>query len=137
MRDEQKLLQLRPNLQLSTLKSGPEEQFQNETLRPILKLQHPLLAQLMFAQIRKYKGLFSILSKPARLEWIANTLREDARLRHLLTGMILGHFTLEELKSFEANEAECMRRLMQMMLQRLQSVDYDVLAADQKSGIGA
>ena len=132
MRDEQKLLQLRPDLQLSTLKSGPEEQFQNQTLRPVLKLQHPLLAQLMLGQILKYKGAFFHLSKPARQEWIANTLREDARLRHLLAGTIIGHFTLDELKNFEANEAECMRRLMQMMLQRLQSVDFDAMMLDLK-----
>jgi hypothetical protein len=127
MRDEQKLLQLRPDLQLSTLQSSVEEHFQNQTLRPILKMQHPLLARLMFAQILKYKSAFFKLSKPDRLEWIAHTLREDARLRHLLAGTIIGHFTLDELKSFEANEAECMRRLMQMMVQRLQSVDFDAM----------
>jgi len=127
MRDEQKLLQLRPELQLPTLQSGVEEQFQNQTLRPILKMQHPLLASLMLAQILKYKSAFFKLSKPDRLEWIANTLREDARLRHLLAGTIIGHFTMDELSIFEANEAECMRRLIQMMVQRLQSVDFDAM----------
>jgi hypothetical protein len=127
MRDEQKLLQLRPELQLPTLQSGVEEQFQNQTLRPILKMQHLLLASLMLTQIQRYKGTFFQLSKPDRLEWIANTLREDARLRHLLAGTIIGHFTMDELKIFEANEAECMRRLMQMMVQRLQSVDFDAM----------
>ena len=127
MRDEQKLLQLRPELQLPTLQSGVEEQFQNQTLRPILKMQHLLLASLMLTQIQRYKGTFFQLSKPDRLEWIANTLREDARLRHLLAGTIIGHFTMDELEIFEANEAECMRRLMQMMVQRLQSVDFDAM----------
>ena len=127
MRDEQKLLQLRPELQLPTLQSGVEEQFQNQTLRPILKMQHLLLATLMLTQIQRYKGTFFQLSKPDRLEWIANTLREDARLRHLLAGTIIGHFTMDELEIFEANEAECMRRLMQMMVQRLQSVDFDAM----------
>ncbi len=127
MRDEQKLLQLRPELQLSTLQSGVEEQFQNQTLRPILKMQHPLLASLMLTQIQRYKGTFFQLSKPDRLEWIAHTLREDARLRHLLAGTIIGHFTMDELKTFEAHEAECMRRLMQMMVQRLQSVDFEAM----------
>ena len=75
MRDEQKLLQLRPELQLPTLQSGVEEQFQNQTLRPILKMQHPLLASLMLTQIQRYKGTFFHLSKPDRLEWIAHTLR--------------------------------------------------------------
>ena len=128
MRDEQKLLQLRPELQLPTLQSGVEEQFQNQTLRPVLKMQHPLLARLMLTQIQRYKGTFFQLSKPDRLEWIANTLREDARLRHLLAGTIIGHFTMDELKTFEAHEAECMRRLIQMMVQRLQSVDFDAMA---------
>jgi len=127
MRDEQKLLQLRPELQLPSLPSGVEEQFQNQTLRPILKMQHPLLARLMLAQIQRYKGTFFQLSKPNRLEWIANTMRDDARLRHLLAGTIVGHFTMDEWSVFEANEAECMRRLMQLMVQRLQSVDFEAM----------
>ena len=73
MRDEQQLLQLRPDLQLTPHPSKPDEQFQNQTLRPILKLQHPLLVKL-----------------------------------------------------FEtAHEAECSRRLVSLIIQRLQSVDYE------------
>lgn len=125
MRNEQQLLHLRPDLSLATDKSSPEEQFQNQTLRPILKMQHDLLAQLFATQIIKNKNVYFQLLKPAQLEWITNTVRSNQRFRHLLIGTVVGHFTLEELQTFEAHEAECSRRLVNLIIQRLQSVAYE------------
>ncbi len=125
MRDEQQLLQLRPDLQLPIQTSKPEEQFQNKTLRPILKLQHELLVQLFVSEIQKRKNVFFQLAPPARLEWISNALRSDPRLRNRLAGTVIGHFTLEEVQTYEANEAEYSRRLVNMIIQRLQSVDFE------------
>ncbi|MBK8555827.1 MAG: glyoxalase [Lewinellaceae bacterium] len=127
MRDDQQLLLLRPELQLPARQSGPEEQFQNQTLRPILKMQHTLLARMFFAQILQHKSIFFQLSAPARQEWIANNLRSNTRLRQLLAGAIIGHFTLEEYHLFETNQAENMRRLTSLLTQRLQSVDFEAM----------
>ncbi|MCC6463597.1 MAG: glyoxalase [Saprospiraceae bacterium] len=127
MRNEQALLQLRPDLNLPTNTSGPEEIFQNQTLRPILKMQHALLVQLLASHIRKHKSAFFQLPETARLDWISNVVRADLRFRNLLVGTVLGHFTLEELHSFEAHEAECLRRLIQLIIQRLQSVEVEML----------
>lgn len=127
MRNEQVLLQLRPDLNLPTSASGPEEIFQNQTLRPILKMQHALLVQLLASHIRKHKNAFFQLPETARLDWISNAVRADLRFRNLLVGTVLGHFTLEELRNFEAHEAECLRRLVQLLVQRLQSVEVDAL----------
>ena len=125
MRDEQLLQQLRPDLQLPLQSSKPEECFQNQTLRPILKMQHVLLVQLLATHIRKRKNVFFKLSASARMEWIANVVRADQRFRNLLVGTVVGHFSLGELKIFEAKEAEYLRRLVTLIIQRLQSVDYE------------
>ena len=80
MRDDQQLIQLRPALSLSTEQSGAIEQFQNQTLRPILKLQHDLLVQMFLSQVQKHKKAFLNLPKPARLEWVAQSIRSNTQL---------------------------------------------------------
>lgn len=127
MRNEKKLLQLRPELQLPEHPSGSEEQFQNQTLRPILKMQHALLAEMFATHIRRRKNAYFQMAPAARLEWISNAVRADQRFRNLLVGTVVGHFTLAELQTFEAHEAECARRLVNMIIQRLQSVDFEAL----------
>ena len=127
MRDEHQLLQLRPDLQLPASQSKPEEVFQNQTLRPILKMQHPLLIHLFNAHIQKRKNVFFKLAKPARLEWITDAVRADQRFRNLLFGTVIGHFTIDELRTFESNEAEFLRRLTKLIIQRLQSEDFEGL----------
>ena len=125
MRNELQLLQLRPDLQLQNGQSSPDEQFQNQTLRPILKMQHALLVQLFSSEIQRRKNVYFKLSKQARLDWITNAVRADLRFRNMLAGTIIGHFTLEELRTYEAHEAECARRLVSLIIQRLQSVDFE------------
>ncbi|MCC7466049.1 MAG: hypothetical protein IT261_07260 [Saprospiraceae bacterium] len=90
-----------------------------------MKLQHDLLVRLFASEIQKRKNVYFQLSSSARLEWISNALRSDPRLRNRMAGAIIGHFTLEEVQTYEANEAEYSRRLVNMIIQRLQSVDYE------------
>lgn len=124
MRNETALLALRPDLGLDTGKSGPVEIFQNTTLRPILKLQHTLLTRLFQKHIEKRKNAYFNLPEKDRPDWIAHTVRSDQHLRHQLAGMVMGHFTAAELDWFSANEEEAMRRLTELLIQRLQSENY-------------
>lgn len=117
----QKLSSIRPTLELDSSQSTPAEQFQNQTLRPILKFQHELLVAAFRAYIDKRHGVFFQLSAKDRVEWIKHSVQKDQSLRNTLTGMVLGHFTLEEWTTFQLNEAEHSRRLIQMLIQRLQS----------------
>ena len=118
----QQLSSIRPDLDLDSTQSTPAEQFQNQTLRPILKFQHELLVAAFRAYIDKRHGVFFQLSAKDRVEWIKHSLQKDQSLRNTLTGMILGHFTIEEWATFQLNEAEHSRRVIQMLIQRLQSV---------------
>lgn len=56
--------------------------------------------------------------------WIALSVRSDQRFRYQLAGMVIGHFTATELDFFMENEEEAMRRLTDLMVQRLQSETY-------------
>ncbi len=121
---DQNLLALRPNLQLDSSQAGPEESLQNETLRPILKMQHSLLVALFTAYIHQRKDSYFLLTKAARLAWIAHSIRTDLKFRNLLVGTIIGHFTEAELEVYLANEPENKRRIISLLVQRLQSVVF-------------
>lgn len=125
LRDEQVLVAIRPTLLLEIKNAGPEEVFQNQTLRPILKMQHDVLVQLFQQYIHKRKDAYFKFSKEDRLEWIAHSIRTDLRFRNIMIGVIVGHFTLAELQVFQENESNYMRRLTDLLVQRLRSVAYE------------
>ena len=92
------LLRIRPKLKKTKqfLSMGTEEIFQNETLRPILKLQNPLFISVFQNYIEKRKGVFYDLSVPKKLTYIEMTLIKDQKFRNSVKGMILGQFTVKE-----------------------------------------
>ena len=121
---DQHLLDLRPDLQFDTHQAGPEEAFQNQTLRPILKMQHSLLVGLFTAYLHKRKDSYFLLTKAARSAWIEHSIRTDLRFRNLLVGTVIGHFTELELERYLSNEPENMRRIVGLLVQRMQTVAF-------------
>jgi hypothetical protein len=121
MRDAQ-LLSIRPKLDLETANSTNFERFQNETLRPILKFQHPILVEIARKGMEKHVKSHQNLTKTERDIFIEKMIQADNRLRRLLAGAIIGQFTIAEYAIFSENEPEMLRRLMSMLVQRLQSV---------------
>ena len=124
MTRDQQLLAIRPDLSIDSSQSTPEEAFQNQTLRPILKLQHTLLAGLFSGYIHKRKDPYFLLTKSARLVWIAHSVRTDLKFRNILVGAVIGQFTENELVNYLANEPENQRRIVSLLVQRLQSVNF-------------
>lgn len=112
--------QLRPVITTEPAHS-PAEAFQNATLRPILKLQHELLVSLYRHFLSKRKVAFHNLSRQRQLDWIAESLSTDNRLRGIILGMVIGHFTAEELTIYLQQETELRKRIMHLATQRLQS----------------
>ena len=123
MHKDSGLRQLRPKLALPTHHATPEEQFQNNSLRPILKLQHDLLLVLFEHYIQKRKNTYATLSIEQKKAWIDTTLKTDQKFRNLMAGTIIGHFTADELRFYVQNEAEVTRRLCNLLIQRLQSTE--------------
>ncbi len=111
---------IRPTIITEKPAQSRTEQFQNEVLRPVLKLQNELLLAIVQHFIRKRKVKWLSMSLSARLDWIAHSLRHDLKMRALLLGVIIGHFTVAEWQTFQADEAELTRRITDLMIQRLQ-----------------
>jgi hypothetical protein len=98
---------------------SPEEAFQNKTLRPILKQQHALLHVIFEHFLRKRKAKPGQLPRDKRAAKIKELVSRDNRLRGLLFGMVVGHFTGPEAEYYVANESGVNRRLTNLLTERL------------------
>ena len=85
------LLNIRPEIKKTIAFDSmtSDERFQNETLRPILKLQNPLFLSVFTNYIEKRKGVFYDLSLEKKITYIENSLIKDQKFRSSLKGLIL------------------------------------------------
>ncbi len=116
-----KLLKVRPEIkttQINTMMSD-EERFQNETLRPILKMQNELLIEMFKNYIKKHKNTFYELSLEKRLQYIENAIQKDIKFRSALKGIVVGLFTVEEYTIYIAKASALNRRITNMIVKRL------------------
>ncbi|MGW9686221.1 glyoxalase [Flagellimonas sp. 2504JD1-5] len=112
---------IRPELKQSLLHDdmSSDERFQNQTLRPIIKFQNPLLLDVFKNYTRKHKGTFYDLSLEKRLEYIENSIQKDIKFRNSLKGMIIGQFTVEEYQIYIQNSSALNKRMMNIVIERL------------------
>jgi hypothetical protein len=99
-----------------------EEHFQNETLRPIIKLQHDLLVVYFKTYLISKKIQFKELSNLKKNEIISTAFKKDNAFKSELKGMILGHFTVEEFTVYSNFKSDCNKRILTMIEQRITSV---------------
>ena len=100
--------------------SSLAEQFQNRTLRPLLKFQNELLVAIFRKYITRRKEVFNQLSKSKQRVYIEESIRKDQKFKHLLLGTIIGQFTSEEWEQYLEVEKELNRRMADMIIQSLQ-----------------
>ena len=118
----QQLLQIRPEIPSAKILPNmtDEERFQNETLRPVIKLQNDLLLASFQNYIVKGKNSFYGLSLENRMNYILNAIQKDIKFRNSLKGIIIGQFTLEEYEVYIKNSSALNKRMMSMVIKRLQ-----------------
>jgi hypothetical protein len=112
---------IRPILTFEKEAESEFEKFQNEVLRPILKLQNDLLVEIFKTYLDKRKGSFYKLSEKEQMVYIDQSVRKDMKFKHYFEGIITGMFTLEEYARFIENEEELTKRMINLLVQRLQS----------------
>ncbi|WP_459212425.1 glyoxalase [Aquimarina rhabdastrellae] len=117
------LLKMRPQILSARIHNNmsDDERFQNETLRPIIKLQNDLFIEVFKNYIRKRKNLFYDLSPEAKHNYIENAIQKDMKFRNSLKGMIIGQFTVEEYATYIQNSSALNKRMMNIVIQRLQA----------------
>lgn len=104
-----------------TSESSAEEKFQNQTLRPILKIQNDLLLLVFKNYITKQKVDFSSLSPEKKMQFIENAIQRDIKFRNSLKGMVIGFFTLSEYETYIQNSSNLNKRIMNLLIERYKS----------------
>ncbi|GIZ08224.1 glyoxalase [Flavobacterium sp. UMI-01] len=105
---------------ISTVSSS-DEIFQNQVLRPILKLQNDLFVASFHNYISKYKSDFYTQSVEKKLFTIENAIQKDIKFRNALKGMVIALFTVEEYETYIKNSSSLNKRMMNMLIERLKS----------------
>lgn len=120
---ESNLLALRPQILNARVSENmsEDEQFQNKTIRPIVKLQNDLLIEVFKNYIKKRKNTFYALTLDERMHYIENAIQKDMKFRNSLKGMIIGQFTVEEYVLYIKNSSALNKRMMNIVKERLQS----------------
>ena len=114
-------LSIRPILPAAEVRSdmSQTEQFQNKTLRPILKMQHDLFILVFKTYLDAKKRVYFKLSPPQQIDYIKNAIAKDGRFRSELKGIVIGQFTIKEYKTYCPLAKDLNRRMMNMLEQRV------------------
>lgn len=113
------MLRIRPYVPVDTEEQRPMEQFQSRTLRPICKLQNPLILTTVARYLQKYNTGFEQMAPADQEAKARNLLKEDRRLKRSLVGLVAGHFTEDEYAFYLDHQREVRRRLVALFTQRV------------------
>ncbi|RZK12173.1 MAG: glyoxalase [Flavobacterium sp.] len=101
--------------------SSADEFFQNETLRPILKLQNDIFIEVFRNYIAKSKTDFYHYTMEKKLQFIENSIQRDIKFRNSLKGIVIGLFTVEEYSRYIQNSSDLNKRMMSLLIERLKN----------------
>ena len=96
------------------------ERFQNEVIRPIIKMQNNLLTVFFKNYIKNRKIEFDRLKSEDQENKIKTILTKDINFKNILIGSIVGHFDENEIKIYLKSASELNKRIIQIVVQRLQ-----------------
>lgn len=117
-------ISIRPLIKhIGTLENKSDgENFQNMTLRPILKLQHELLIAFFENYVRRKKIDFQGLNSEKKNDLVSNIFKNDNMFKSELRGLIIGQFTVSEFASYQSISSDANKRILAMAKERLLSV---------------
>ena len=114
---------IRPRINIAAIQDKSiEEKFQNETLRPILKMQHALIMSFFENYLTLKKINLLPLNEEKKIELIYAIFKNDTLLKAELRGLIIGQFTVDEFLVYQNSKAELNKRMLTMMKERIISV---------------
>ncbi len=118
---DNELLRLRPEIPSARVSEimSREEQFQNKTLRPVIKLQNELFVEVFRNYIKKHKNSFHSYSVEKKLVFIENAIQRDIKFRNSLKGIVIGQFTNEEYLLYIENSSALNKRMMHILKERM------------------
>lgn len=113
-------IDLRETLEIPVLEtSSAIEQFQNQSLRPVLKLQNELYLKLFSTYCARQNPDFNSLSAAKKRTFIEQSLQKDSVLKNTFIGITIGMLTLSELDLYILESKEYNRRMITMLTERI------------------
>jgi len=113
------LIKIRPVIEVFTENSTIFESFQSTTLRPILKLQNETLINLFCFYLIENKIKLALQSDEKQDETIHAILKKNMPFKNLSIGLVVGHFTEQELLFYNSNKSEVNKRIVELVIKRL------------------
>ncbi len=114
--------EIRPTLNLPLLENATvDENFQNHTLRPILKLQNEIYLTIFRNYALKQNSDFTTDSFEKKLNFIQQSLQSDIVLKNTFLGITVGMFTEMELEVYMKSRKHFNRRINAMLIERLKN----------------
>lgn len=111
-------LKPRPLLSLK-IANSKEEIFQNEILRPILKLQHELIIILVQEFLKSRNITWEKVKEKDPFQWLNTNIKRDIPIKNQLIGMVIGQFSKNELDEYLTFQKEMNKRIINMMTERI------------------
>ena len=101
--------------------NSADENFQNQTLRPILKLQNELYTSVYIQYCIKNKSVFFKLNAAQKSDYIEHSLLKDFKFREFLLGLTIALFTNIEFDYYSVNSSNLNKRIIAMLSERFKS----------------
>jgi len=101
--------------------TSTEEKFQNNVLRPIIKLQHELIISYFENYIKLKKINIKNLDKIQKKEFFQKKIKNDTQFKTDLRSLIIGLFTLDEYNEYLISSSSINKRINSIIQQRLTS----------------
>ena len=95
------------------------EKFQNEVIRPVIKMQHELLISSLKNYLQKRKVDFSVLPDKKKRSKISSIYKTDNNYKNMTLGFVIGQFSMDEFKFYADNSSEINKRILQITSQRI------------------
>ncbi|WP_299161783.1 glyoxalase [uncultured Tenacibaculum sp.] len=115
---------IRPVLNLTS--EIPIEDFQNRTVRPILKLQHDLILQFFVFFCNKQKVDILNTEKEKFNKTVNTITKKNITLKNQFIGLIIGQFTVSEFEFYKENDSEINKRILTMVGQRIKDSQLEI-----------
>ncbi len=119
MRDDQ-LVAMRPHVDTAE-GALPLEAFQNDTLRPVIKMQNEVILEAWHRYVLEQKGRFYKLNRPEQEQYIIHAYQTNRAFRAFNLGIVCGVLTKVEWERFRENEKELSKRIYALIAQRVGS----------------
>ncbi len=115
MTDE--ILKIRPVLEIKrNVEDNSFQNFQNDTLRPILKLLNTNIKSMAVHHMPK---LLAIQDEKEKAMYAKNYFNKNPLIMHTIFGMVIGLFTAKEFEFYLLNISEVQKRIKELTITRI------------------